>query len=448
MSDIFICYSRQDFPIADCLMQQLQAEGWSVFIDKQTHVGRRWHKEIEQELQAARAIVVLWSTTSRDSDYVLEEAEYGKRKDCLFPAFIEFVEPPYGFSRIQTADLTGWKNGDQSGTKGLVNALRLHLNGETTQVDAPIENTVPIPPIPEQPINAQSKETKSEQTEINKPWSPMKKLLSVSALVLLGFIIFPVFEWVTGIDGSIDVDELSPDQKPSLQTDPSNNKFLPTMVHIPAGSFNFGSSGKHVEISEPFYLSKHEITYEQYDHYVQEQQSNGHDVRKPRTATGGRGKQPVVYVDWSEAMAYTTWLDDKNCRLPTEFEWEYAARAGTDTVYPWGHDLGDNNANCRECGSQWDGEQAAPVGSFAANDFDLHDMSGNVWEWTCSNMENTSDDAIQECPEIVDDEARVLRGGSWYDLPVSVRWSARFYSPPDGRLNGVGFRVLCSSPIE
>lgn len=108
MSDIFICYSKADRAIATLLAQRLREEGWSVFMDVQTHVGKRWHKEIEKELRTARAVVVLWSASSSDSDFVQEEAEYGKRKEILFPAFIERVEFTYGFGRIQTADLIGW----------------------------------------------------------------------------------------------------------------------------------------------------------------------------------------------------------------------------------------------------------------------------------------------------------------------------------------------------
>ncbi len=129
MSDIFICYSRKDLAVAEQFVQQFHQEGWNVFIDRQTQVGRRWHKEIESELHVTRAVVVLWSSTSRDSDFVLEEAEYGKRKNILFPAFIEHVEFPYGFSRIQTADLSNW-NGNPSHPDwvALLRSLQLHLN--------------------------------------------------------------------------------------------------------------------------------------------------------------------------------------------------------------------------------------------------------------------------------------------------------------------------------
>ena len=129
MSDIFICYSKVNRAIATRLGQRLRDDGWSVFMDVQTHVGKRWHKEIERELHAARAVVVLWSARSRESDFVLEEAAYARRKEILFPAFIEHVEFPYGFGLIQTADLIGWAGGaDHPGLTELLESLREHLN--------------------------------------------------------------------------------------------------------------------------------------------------------------------------------------------------------------------------------------------------------------------------------------------------------------------------------
>jgi hypothetical protein len=138
MSDIFICYSRTDIAVASSLADRLRINGWSVFLDVQTPVGRRWHREIEKELHAAKAVVALWSAKSRDSDYVLEEAEYGKRNSILFPAFIDQVECPYGFRRIQTADLIGWERSyEHPGLLSLLVSLRLHLDGYPTQ-SAPI----------------------------------------------------------------------------------------------------------------------------------------------------------------------------------------------------------------------------------------------------------------------------------------------------------------------
>ncbi|MEI2768088.1 MAG: SUMF1/EgtB/PvdO family nonheme iron enzyme [Nitrosomonas sp.] len=216
---------------------------------------------------------------------------------------------------------------------------------------------------------------------------------------------------------------------------------------------HFGVPGKPIEISQAFYLGKTEVTYDQYDYYVWQQHRSGDtDIKFPNTAQGGRGNRPVVNVNLFDAMGYVAWLGKQNglnCRLPKETEWEYAARAGTATAYSWGDEVGSNKANCNGCDSPWDTKEAAPVGSFAANPFGLYDMSGNVWEWTCSSWRERFDGNEQDCnDDTTDEQFRVLRGGSWGNDPVNVRASARSYSLPDGRYDLLGFRVLCSSPIE
>jgi len=99
----------------------------------------------------------------------------------------------------------------------------------------------------------------------------------------------------------------------------------------------------------------------------------------------GRGNRPVINVSWDDAQNYIQWLSHKTgkaYRLPSEQEWEIAARAGTTSDYYWGNDIGRNHANCDGCGSEWDNKKTAPVGSFKPNAFGLYDMMGNVWEWT------------------------------------------------------------------
>jgi len=228
---------------------------------------------------------------------------------------------------------------------------------------------------------------------------------------------------------------------------------LPKLEKIPAGSVERGKDGEAdsvttITISKPFDLARTETTFAQYDVF---QQATGRDA--PDDKDRGRGDQPVTNVSWHDARAYAKWLSamiGKACRLPSEAEWEYAARAGTSTRYHWGDDVGENNANCIGCGIQEDGMQPALVGRFPANRFGLHDMSGNVEEWTCSNGFKRFDGNEQQCSDdTLDTQFPAVRGGSWFSGPDRVRSSARFGGYiSDNRIFFIGFRVLCESPIE
>ena len=228
----------------------------------------------------------------------------------------------------------------------------------------------------------------------------------------------------------------------------------PEMVVIPAGHFqmgcvsgiNCGSDEKpvhEVKIAS-FALSKYEVTFEEYDAFTD---ATGRERADDRG--WGRGQRPVINVSWYDAMAYAAWLSKqtgKTYRLPSEAEWEYAARAGTTTKYSWGNEIGINRANCDGCGSQWDDKMTAPVGSFEANSWGLYDMHGNVWEWVqdCwnKNYEGAPADGSAWTPG--DCSGRVLRGGSWYTDPGSLRSAIRFSYTTGFRFSGFGFRVLRS----
>jgi len=160
---------------------------------------------------------------------------------------------------------------------------------------------------------------------------------------------------------------------------------------------------------------------------------------------------PVDSVSWNLAQEFIKMLNTrtgKKFRLPTEAEWELAARAGTTTARYWGEDIGFNNANCHRCGQRWDGKETAPVRSFAPNNFGLYDMLGNVWEWTCSEYKKTYDDIEQRC---VSGASRyVLRGGALNNSPKYVRAASRAKSRPARNLRGYncGFRLAMDSSNE
>ena len=192
-----------------------------------------------------------------------------------------------------------------------------------------------------------------------------------------------------------------------------------------------------MSIGQSFALSKFEVTFAQWDACVVDGGCNGY---RPDDLGWERGSRPVIQVSWEDAQTYVSWLSrstGENYRLPSESEWEYAARAGSTTQYNWGNDIGRNRANCDGCGSQWN-QRTAPVGSFAANAFGLHDMHGNVYEWVqdCWNLSYAGAPTDGRAWVHGDCEIRVVRGGSWSQQPEgsSVPRSATGSPPASGLL--------------
>lgn len=228
-----------------------------------------------------------------------------------------------------------------------------------------------------------------------------------------------------------------------------------SMLAIPAGSFMMGcSKGDSVcfddekpirKVSVPaFKLSQTEVTFAQYDIFAQ---STGRKLPDDRRGWG-RGNRPVISVSWYDAVAYTQWLSQQTgekFRLPTEAEWEYAARAGTTSKYSWGNEIGNNKANCGGCGSMWAGEQTAPVKSFQPNAFGLYDMHGNVQEWVQDCYHENYNGAPSNGSAWVTNckgNTRVLRGGNWFSDAENIRTSSRRGDYiPEVILRFNGFRV-------
>ena len=242
----------------------------------------------------------------------------------------------------------------------------------------------------------------------------------------------------------------------------SGADYCPEMIVVPAGSFimgspptekdrNYDEGPQHsVTIPKPFAVSKFELTFDEWDICVR----YGDCPEGVRDSGWGRGQRPVINVTRNDAQSYVVWLSKitaKPYRLLTEAEFEYATRAESKTAYPWGDEIGKNNANCDGCGSQWDNSQTAPVGSFTANGFGLFDMVGNVWEWL--------EDCYHPSYEIQTPEGKVdaptdgsawtgsnclryvVRSGAWGKPRGMVRSAHRGYNSTDDRLNGLGFRL-------
>ena len=229
----------------------------------------------------------------------------------------------------------------------------------------------------------------------------------------------------------------------------------PEMVVVAAGTYMMGSPEEadelpihRVTIGEPLAVGKYEVTFAEWDACVADGGCYGY---RPDDEGWGRGKRPVTNVDWNQVQTYAMWLSEKTgkaYRLLSEAEWEYVARAGSGTrKYSWGNEIGRNRANCGGCGSRWDGKQTAPVGSFGANGFGLHDVHGNVWEWVqdCWNETYAGAPADGSAWEQGNCATRVVRGGSWYSGPRYLRSASRSGITSGYRdYHVVGFRVARS----
>ncbi len=286
------------------------------------------------------------------------------------------------------------------------------------------------------------------------------------------------------------------------------------LVLIPAGEFEMGSSAAdveglvrdfsdykkeyaddeqprhHVQITQAFQLGKFEVTRGQFAKFVAD---DGYKTDAERDGKGGWGlksgttsfeqsashtwhsagwtpyddNHPVVNVSWNDAKAFCAWLsrkEGKTYRLPTEAEWEYSCRAGTATRHPAGDDksslvtignVSDATAKVKFPNSKALDESdhwvcTAPVGSFRANAFGMHDMIGNVWEW-CEDWYDAKyySQQVERDPQgAAVGEYRVLRGGSWNLNAIFARSADRFSLRPDFRSYYLGFRVACSSGVK
>lgn len=225
----------------------------------------------------------------------------------------------------------------------------------------------------------------------------------------------------------------------------------PRMVQLAPATFQMGSVGNSINSEEvprhdvtlgAYSISSHEVTFADYDRYAR---ATGQ--RLPYDESWGRGKQPVINVSWKDAQGYVKWLSvqtGNTYRLPTEAEWEYAARAGNVASYWWTEVYETIPANCFNCGSKWDGARTAPVGQFAANSLGLYDMAGNVQEWTadCYHQNYVGAPADGSAWEGVDCSQRVVRGGAYSSPLNTLRSANRAQLAEDTRLDNLGFRVV------
>ena len=497
---VFISYSRKDMAFADSLEAALKARSFEVLIDRQEiYAFEDWWKRIEALIGGADTVVFILSPDAVQSEVALKEITYAA---VLNKRFAPIVCRRVGDGAVPEAlrrlnfiffdDPAQFEASTDKLTEALqtdIGWIRRHTEfGEAARrwiEEGRAGGLLLRPPVLDQaeawiafrPSGAPSPTAETEafiraSRKVEVAAKRRSRILNVGLYTMLVGIILGLVGWIN--QASI-ADEwrfltvtwpyeranvrpyvLRAAQERALKSGDSFKECAqdcPEVVVVPAGSYTMGDPIDHpeqqrkVSFARPFAVSKYELTFADWDACVA---GGGCDGYKPNDQGWGRGHQPLIYVNWDDAQQYTAWLSQvtgKTYRLLSESEYEYAARAGTTTDYPWGDDVmlnGRPMANCGKCGSQWDNKQTAPVGSFPPNKFGLYDMVGNVLEWTEDCYHFKYNGAPEDGSAWIaggDCSTHALRGGAW-STPPSLAYSGSRHAYASGtRANRTGFRV-------
>lgn len=243
---------------------------------------------------------------------------------------------------------------------------------------------------------------------------------------------------------------------PIYLSDSFHEQSGPQMVVVPVGTGTIGGKNfqsfqneepqYQIQVNQPYAIGAKEVTFAEFDRYCQ---TSGTPC--PDDQGWGRGDQPVINVTWHDATRYTQWLSSqtgKRYRLPTEIEWEYAARAGGNTKFWWGNDYREGIDHCdrgaANCPEGTGEGKPVPAGNFQANPFGLYDVTSNVSEWvhdcyTPDHGDRTELVGVSEEPACSE---RVMKGGNWARKQPYVHLSARFAVPANEAYSSLGFRVV------
>jgi formylglycine-generating enzyme required for sulfatase activity len=221
----------------------------------------------------------------------------------------------------------------------------------------------------------------------------------------------------------------------------------PEMVSLPGGAFEMGSNDEpsekpiHGVKVEAFAISKFPVTVLEWNECVAAKGC----ARVPM----GKDDEPATDLSWKDTQQFVTWLAQvthRRFRLPSEAEWEYAARGGTHTRYWWGEELQRGMANCKGCGDAYDAAHPAKAGSFKPNPFGLYDMGGGVDQWVADCWHKNYQSAPVDGSAWLDDNCptHVIRSGSWKNEPSDVRAASRDHYDTGVRYPTLGFRIALS----
>ena len=504
---IFISYSRKDMLFTDRLEAALKARGFEPLIDRgEIYAFEDWWERIKALIGSADTVVFVLSPEAVASEVCAKEVTYAASLNKRFaPVVCRRVEDSAVPEALRRLNFIFFDDVEQLETSAdrLAQALQTDISwvrrhtefGDTARrwMEAGRPDGMLLrPPGLDQAeawlvlrpggAPAPTAETREFIARSRKGVRGTQRLRRIALSSIFGLMIAVILGLVGWINQAYVVDEwrlwtvtfpyaraqvrpyvLTIAQELALKPGDSFKECAqdcPDMVVLPAGSVLMGAPESQnrerdyaseipqhvVTFAKSFAVSKYELTFADWDACIK---GGGCTSHMPSDQSWGRVRQPVINVSWDDAQQYVAWLSQvtgKVYRLLSEAEYEYATRAGTTTVYPWGDDIKLNGlpmADCYDCGSEWDNQQPAPVGSFPPNKFGLYDMVGNVWEWTedCEHH-NYNGAPVDGSAWITGDcNDRVTRGGSWGFNPGGIRPAYRGWAGIDQRSGDMGFRI-------
>ena len=437
MSHIFISYSHKDTDYSHKLADHLREQGFDVWIDARLDYGSTWPQEIQKQLDTCAAFIVVMSPRSYASEWVQNELNRAKRLGKpIYPLLLEGDGPWLSVESTQFVDVTGGKLPDEKFYSTLERIV------PRTEGGGSIHSTVqPAPP-------------KTTVSAPRRSSLPILAGIGVVAVIAIGAVLFtrnqpsaatdtpepePVITNPTDVVVTEPVDTVVPTETVAVTETPSN-EFVDAqgveMVFVPAGNFIVGSDQGyddekpvHTVYLNDFYIDKYEVTNVLYRTCVEA----GTCKTPSRTSSFTRDSYyanpqydnyPVIFVSWDDAKSYCAW---RGMELPTEAQWEKAARGTDGRTYPWGSSIDGTRANYNDTVMD-----TTAVGSYenGKSPYGAYDMAGNAWEWVADWYSNTYylNTPLTDPPGPASGEYHVLRGGSWHDDERIVRTTNRGWS--------------------
>lgn len=450
MAHIFISYSHRDHEYATRLYQHLTEQGFDSWIDHRLDYGSQWPLEIQSQLDGCDAFIIILSQNSYQSEWVQSELQRAKRKaKPIFPLLLAGDEPWLSLESTQFYDVRDGGLPDARFFSALKKALSTTGSARTVKIT---KDALPS-----------HKPAKQARANENTRTGWVVLAILVTLLGCAGCLGLGIWYLTNAINMNVEdvINDLGTETVGEDEpfTGSTGDQDLATPEPVFAGEMIFISEGEFIMGSEDgqlheqpvhtvylndYWIDQYEVTNAQYDECVEQGDCQApHFDGEDFSYDPGSANYPVVYVSWEMAQTYCEWRD---ARLPTEAEWEKAARGADGLTYPWGDGFDCELANYNACSFD---ELLQPVGSFpkGASPYGVMEMAGNVSEWVADIYSDdyyaSSPDENPTGPE--QGRLRVVRGGSWYYDASFMTTTYRTGFNPSETFGDLGFRCATSS---